>query len=367
MKTMRIGERRIGGSSPCFIIAEISCNHNQSMEKALALIEEAARAGADAVKFQTYTPDTLTLNSHKRHFRINETIWKGKRLYDLYKEAYTPWEWFPELKLKAEKKGLVFFSTAYDETSVDFLERLRVPCYKVASFEINHIPLLKKIGKTRKPVILSSGVATLSDLKLAVSTLRKAGTKEIAILKCTSAYPAPYEEMNLRTIPDIARRFNVVAGLSDHTLGTAVPVAAVALGAKIIEKHFIHSRKDGGPDSAFSSEPQEFAEMVREVRKVERMGRRESALFLSKIPEFSVVGGKPTYNPTKKAKEHRFLMRSIFVSANVKKGERFTRENIKIVRPAYGLHPKHYERILGKKAARDIEEGTPLSFSMVAK
>ena len=347
MKTVSIGGRKIGGSAPCFIIAEISCNHLQKKAYALKLIEEAKKAGADAVKFQTYTPDTITLRVNNEYFRINGTLWAGKTLYDLYSEAYTPWDWFPELKEKAEKEGLVFFSSPFDETAVDFLEKLGVPAYKIASFEINHIPLLKYVAAKKKPVIISSGVATAEDLELAVKTVRSQGNDDIILLKCTSAYPAPPDEMNLRAIPDIEGRFGVVPGLSDHSRGIVAPVVAVALGAKAIEKHITLDRKMGGPDAEFSLEPAEFAAMVRAVREAEQ------AL------------GKATYELGKKTKEHLFAMRSIFVAEDIAKGGALTRKNVRVVRPGYGLQPKHYEEVLGKKAKKALKKGTPLSLDLI--
>ncbi len=347
MKKIRIGNRTLGEGEPVFIVAEISCNHLQKKEYAIKLIEEAKAAGADAVKFQTFTPDTITLNVNNEHFRIKGTLWDGKTLYELYKEAYTPWDWFPELKDKTEEEGLVFFSTPSDETSADFLEKLGVPAYKVASFEINHIPLLKHLASKKKPIILSTGVTTLEDIELAVDTIRKEGNDEIAILKATSAYPAPFEEINLKTIRDLADRFKVVAGLSDHTLGISVPVAAVALGAKIIEKHLMLNRKLGGLDVAFSLEPDEFRKMTNAVREAED------------------AVGSVCYELTEKAKKHRFFMRSIFAAKDIKKGEKFNSENIKVVRPNGGIHPRHYETLLGKKAKTEIKRGMPVDLGMV--
>ena len=344
---MKIGNRLVGKGEPCFIVAEISCNHHQKKEHALKLIEEAKNAGADGVKFQTYTPDTITLDADTEYFKISGTLWEGKTLYELYSEAYTPWEWFRDLKEKAEGLGLAFFSSPFDETAADFLEGLGVPAYKVASFEINHIPLLKHIAEKKKPIILSTGVSTLEDIELAVKTIREAGNQEIAILKCTSSYPALYNEMNLSTIADIRDRFGVVSGLSDHSMSISVPVAAAAVGASIIEKHFTLSREAGGPDAKFSLEPKEFREMVKLVREA------EEAL------------GNVDYEPTEKAKEHRFLMRSIFASDDIKKGGELTKENIRVVRPGNGMHPKHYPEVLGKRAKLDIKKGTPLSREMV--
>ena len=344
--TITIGSKRIGEGKPVFIIAEISCNHLQKKDLALKMIGEAKVAGADAVKFQTYTPDTITLDVDNEHFRIKGTLWNGRTLHDLYKEAYTPWDWFPELQDRAKKEGLEFFSSPFDETAVDFLEKLDVPAYKIASFEINHIPLIKYTARLKKPILVSTGVATLSDIELAVQTIRGQKNEQIILLKCTSAYPAPLNEMNLLTIPDIAKRFGVVAGLSDHSMNPNVAVAAVAVGAKVVEKHFILDRKLGGPDVEFSLEPAEFKSMVTAIRET------EEAL------------GKVTYELGEKTKKHLFAMRSIFVAKDMKKGDKFTTENIRVVRPGNGLHPRHYEEMLGK-VAKGFEKGTPLERSMV--
>ncbi len=347
MKKIKIGKREIGDGEPCFIVAEISANHLKKKENAFKLIEEAKKAGADAVKFQTYTPETITIKSDKEYFRIKGTIWKGKTLYELYSEAYTPWEWFPELKDRIEQEGMIFFSTPYDKTAVDLLEKLNVPLYKVASFEINDIPLLKYIASKKKPIFLPTGVADIDDIKLALSTIREQENDDIVILKCVSAYPAPLKELNLKTIQDIRKRFGVLPGLSDHTLGISVASASIALGAKVIEKHLILDRKMGGPDAPFSLEPHEFKKMVSAVREAEE------------------AIGEITYELTEKAKEHRIFMRSIFVVKDIKKGERFTEKNIKVIRPGYGLHPKYYESILRKRAKKNIEKGTPLDLKMV--
>jgi pseudaminic acid synthase len=347
MKTVSIGSRKVGDGQPCLIIAEISCNHLQKKEYALKLIEEAKVAGADAVKFQTYTPDTMTMDSDNEYFRIKGTIWEGRTLYDLYKEAYTPWEWFPELKDKAKQEGLVFFSTPFDETAVDFLEKLEVPAYKIASFEINHIPLIKYVASKGKPVIFSTGVATLGDIELALGTIKAQKNEQTIMLKCTSAYPAPLEEVNLRTMVDMRQKFDTLVGLSDHTMSKIVPADAVALGACAVEKHFILRRSDGGPDAEFSLEPKEFKEMARAIRDTEQ------AL------------GKVSYESSSKVNEHKPLMRSIFVVRDIRKGEKFTKANIRVIRPGYGLQPKHYEEVLGKTAKVDIKRGTPLEKNMV--
>lgn len=326
-----------------YIIAEVSANHNGSIERAEAIIRAAADAGADAVKLQTYTADTMTIPCDNEHFRIKGTLWEGKTLHDLYQEAYTPWEWQPRLKELANDLGMDCFSTPFDATAVDFLEKMNVPCHKVASFEVVDIPLLKKIASTGKPVILSTGMATLAEIDDAVTTLRENGTTELALLKCTSAYPAPPEEANLRTIPHLAQAFSCVAGLSDHTLGSAVAVGAVAVGARIIEKHFTLARADGGPDSAFSMEPHEFRQMVQDIRTVEK------AL------------GTVCYELTPKQQESKVFRRSLFVVKDMKAGEVFTEENVRSIRPGYGLPPKMLDVILGKQAARPLPKGIPLT------
>ncbi len=344
---IKIGDRKVGNTEPCFIVAEISCNHLQKKDYALKLIEEAKAAGADAVKFQTYTPDTITIKSDNEHFRIKGTLWEGRTLYDLYAEAYTPWDWFPDLKDRAKEEGLTFFSSPFDESAVDFLEKLDIPAYKIASFEITHIPLIKKAAATKKPIILSTGLASLTDIELAIATIKGEANNQIAVLKCTSAYPAPYSEMNLRTITNIEETFGVVSGLSDHSMGIAAPVAAVALGAKIIEKHFIMDRKYGGPDAEFSLEPTEFKDMVKAVRNAE-----ESL-------------GEVSYTLGKKAREHRFFMRSIFVVKDIKKGEKLSPENMKVIRPGNGLAPVHYTDVIGKRTKKDVKRGTPLDWEMI--
>ncbi len=340
---MQIGKRKIGKGQPVFVIAEISGNHNQDINRAYAIIDAAAEAGADAVKLQTYTPDTITIDSDQEYFvvRYKNPDWKGKTLFQLYGEAYTPWDWQPKLKEYAEKKGLICFSSPFDTTSVDFLEKMHVPAYKVASPEVVDVPLLERIGKTKKPVIMSRGMAKPDELRFAIKTLKGSGTKEVAILHCVSAYPAIPEEMNLATIPDISKRFNVVAGLSDHTLGIEVPVAAVALGALIIEKHLTMKRFDGGPDASFSLEPSEFKAMVSAIR----------------ITEKSV--GKPMY--TLLAEENILGRKSLFIVKDVKKGDLFTPENVRSIRPGHGLAPKYYKKVIGKRAKMDAKRGTPLS------
>lgn len=332
-------------SNKVFIIAELSANHNQNFDLAVKTIKAMKEAGADAVKLQTYTPNTITIDCDNEYFQIKEGLWKGKTLYQLYQEAYTPWEWQPKLKKIAEDLGLICFSSAFDKTSVDFLEKMNVPNYKVASFEITDIPLIEYIASKGKPVIISTGISTLSDIEEAVNACKRMGNDQIALLKCTSAYPAPIEDANLLTIPNMKETFGTVVGLSDHTLGSSVAVASVALGAMIIEKHFILDRNFGGPDAAFSMEPEEFKQMVKSIREVEK------AL------------GKITYDLTEKQKKSRELSRSLFVVKDIKKGEVFTEDNVRSIRPGYGLHPKYYYEVLGKRVKYNIPKGTPLSFN----
>jgi pseudaminic acid synthase len=349
MKKIKITENRyIGEDEPVFIVAEMSANHLQNFDLAVKIIKEAAKAGADAIKIQTYTPDTITLNVDNDYFKIKQgTIWDGKTFYNLYEEAYTPWEWQSKLKKIAEEEGLIFFSTPFDLTAVDFLEEIGVPIYKIASFEITDIPLIEYVAKKGKPIIISTGIAELCDIELALKTIRNEKNDNIVLLKCTSEYPAPVEEANLKTIKNMEETFNVLTGLSDHTEGIVASVVAVALGAKVIEKHFTLDRSLGGPDAKFSLEPEEFKEMVNAVRVAEK------AL------------GKITYELTDKQKKGREFSKSIFVAKDVKKGEIFTTENIKVVRPGYGLHPKYYKIILGKKSTMDIKKGTPLDWNMI--
>jgi N-acetylneuraminate synthase len=343
-----INNRPIGPGGRNYIIAEMSANHHQSFELAVQILEAAKDAGADAVKLQTYTPDTMTIAATTEYFQIGHgTIWEGRNLYDLYGEAYTPWEWQPKLKEVATSLGLDLFSTPFDFTAVEFLEQMEVPAYKIASFETVDLPLIYRIAQTGKPIIMSTGMATLAEIDEAVRTIREAGGSQLALLKCTSAYPAPPEEMNLRTIPHLAEAFQVPVGLSDHTLGVAVPVAAVALGACIIEKHFTFSRDLPGPDSAFSLEPHEFKAMVEAIRVAEQ------AL------------GQVSYDITEREAASRVFRRSLFVVQDVKAGEVFTEANVRSIRPGYGLHTRYLPEILGRRAARDIERGTPFDWKMV--
>lgn len=342
-----INGRRIGPGHSTYIIAEMSANHGQKFKEAVRIIEAAKEAGADAVKIQTYTPDTMTIDCDNDYFRIKGTPWDGRTLYELYGEAYTPWDWQPKLKEIANQLGLDFFSTPFDSSAVDFLEAMDVPVHKIASFENVDIPLLRKIANTGKPVIMSTGMATLAEIDEAVRTLREAGNRQLALLKCTSAYPAAPEEMNLRTIPNIAAAFHVPTGLSDHTLIEAIPVAAVILGACILEKHFTLSREAPGPDNAFSLEPQEFKAMVHAVRTVEK------AL------------GEIHYGISRREIESRVFRRSLFAVRDIKTGERFSLENVRAIRPGNGLHTRHLDDIIEQNASRDIKKGTPLSWNLV--
>ena len=343
-----IGKRSIGAGNPVYVIAELSANHHQDFDQALKIIFAAKDAGADAVKLQTYTADTITIASDRPEFRVGGgTLWDGRTLHDLYREAYTPWDWQPRLKQAANDASLDLFSSPFDETAVDFLERMDVPAYKVASFELVDIPLIQKIAGTGKPVIMSTGMASCAEIEEALAVAGHAGATQIALLKCTSAYPAPAEEMNLRTIPELSRRFGLPVGLSDHTMSIAAPVAAVALGASIIEKHITLSRAEPGPDSAFSLEPQEFKAMVDAVR----------------IAEKSL--GEVHFGVQDQEAASRAFRRSLFVVQNVKRGQVFTAENVRSIRPAHGMHTRHLPEVLGRRAARDVERGTPLSWDLV--
>ncbi|MCT4698886.1 pseudaminic acid synthase [Tenacibaculum haliotis] len=327
----------------CFIIAELSANHNGSKEVAIETIRAAKRTGADAIKFQTYTADTITLDSKKEDFKLKQgTIWDGMFLHDLYQQAYTPWEWFKDLYTIAREEGLVVFSSPFDKSAVDLLESLDNPIYKIASFEITDIPLIEYAAKTMKPIIISTGIATDEDIQLAVNTCRNVGNKDITLLKCTSSYPAPIEEANLVMIKDLKERFNVKAGLSDHTMGIITPIVAVTLGATVIEKHFILNKKIGGPDASFSLDETEFTEMVSAVRAAEK------------------ANGKISYHLTDKMKSGREFSRSLYITSDVKKGDILTEKNVRSIRPGFGLHPKYYREILGAKFNNDFEKGTAL-------
>lgn len=343
-----INGRRVGSGHPIYIIAELSANHHQDFNQAVKMIEAAKEAGADAVKLQTYTADTLTIQSDQEYFRVGGgTLWDGRILYDLYQEAYTPWDWQPKLKVIANDLGMDLFSTPFDATAVDFLEEMDVPVYKVASFEIVDMGLLANIARTGKPIIMSTGMATLAEIDEAVTTLHKNGAEQIALLKCTSGYPALPEEMNLHTIPHLADAFQMPVGLSDHTMGIAVPAAAAALGACITEKHFTLSRSAPGPDSAFSLEPQEFAQMVDAIRTVEK------AL------------GDVNYGVSDQEAKSRVFRRSLFVVEDVKAGEVFTPKNVRSIRPGHGLHTRFLGEVLGRTAIKDIRCGTPMSWDFV--
>lgn len=347
-REIRIGGKIISENSPTFIVAEMSANHNMDFDRAVEILKAAKEAGADAVKIQTYTADTITLDCDAPCFQITQgTLWDGTTLHRLYETAYTPWEWQPELKRIAEDMGLILFSSPFDFSSVDFLEEMQVPAYKIASFEITDIPLIRKVARLGKPVILATGIARLADIELALRTCREEGNEQVILLKCCSAYPTPYEDVNLRTIPNMRETFDCVCGLSDHTMGTAVASAAVALGAKMVEKHLTLKRSDGGADAAFSMEPREFKEMVDNIRIIEK------AL------------GKVTYELSEKQTREREHSRSLFVARDMKAGEVFTPENLRSVRPADGLHTMYYEQLLGKKITRDAGLGTPLSWDLV--
>jgi pseudaminic acid synthase len=346
---LQIVTRRIGPGYPTYIIAEMSANHRQSFDQAVELVRAAKEAGADAIKLQTYTPDTITMDSRRPEFLIGKgSLWEGRTLYELYGEACMPWDWQPKLKEEAEKLGLHCFSTPFDDTAVDFLESMDVPVYKIASFELVDTGLLSKVAATRKPVIMSTGMATLGEIDEAVRRLRGAGCNQLALLKCNSGYPAQPEEMNLRTIPHLAEAFGVPVGLSDHTLGIATAVAAVALTACIIEKHLTLRRSDGGPDSAFSLEPHEFKAMVDAIRETEK------------------VLGTVQYKSTEMELASHVFRRSLFVVKDMKTGDIFTEENVHSIRPAHGLAPKHLTNVLGRLATRPVEAGTPLCWEMIS-
>ena len=339
---MQIGDFTIDKNNSVFIIAELSANHNGSLENALATIKAAKRAGADCIKLQTYTADTITLDSDKDDFVIKGTIWDGKKLHTLYQEAYTPWEWHEEIYRVAKEEGLICFSSPFDKTAVDLLEDLNSPAYKIASFEITDIPLIEYVASKGKPVVISTGIAREEDIELALDACHRMGNFDVALLKCTSSYPAPIEEANMCMVRDLAERYNVISGLSDHTMGSTVPVVATVFGAKIIEKHFIIDRAIGGPDASFSMNEEEFTAMVKAVREAEK------------------AVGVVDYNLTEKQAKGRDFSRSLYIAEDIKKGEVFTETNLRSVRPGFGLHPKYYHQLLGKKATSDFEKGTPM-------
>lgn len=349
MTEINVLDKKIGSEHKPFIIAEMSGNHNQSLERALEIVEAAAQSGAHALKIQTYTADTMTLNIEKPDFQIadDKSLWNGQNLYELYQQAYTPWEWHKPIFDRARELGMIPFSTPFDETAVDFLEELDVDLYKIASFENNDIPLIKKVAATGKPMIISTGMATVAELDETVRAAREAGCQNLILLKCTSTYPATADNTNISTIPHMRDLFNVQVGLSDHTMGTGVAVASVALGATVIEKHFTLSREDGGVDAAFSMEPDEMATLVKETERAWQ------------------AMGNVTYGPTNAEKASMKFRRSIYVAKDIAAGEEFTKENIRIIRPGYGLAPKYYERVLGGTASKYLTAGTPLSWEML--
>ena len=347
--SLNISGCKVGLGYPPFIIAEMSGNHNQSLDRALAIVEAAAKAGAHAVKLQTYTADTMTLDIAERDFFINDpdSLWKGRSLYELYKEAYTPWEWHKPIFDRCRELGLIYLSTPFDETAVDFLEELNVPCYKIASFENADIPLIRKVAATGKPMIISTGMATIAELDETVRTARKAGCRDLLLLKCTSSYPATPENTNILTIPHMAKLFDCQVGLSDHTMGIGSAVASVALGATMIEKHFTLSRADGAVDSAFSMEPDEMRTLVAETK------RAWQAL------------GKISYGPTEKEKKSLIFRRSLYIVQDMKKGDILTIENLRAIRPGLGLPPKYYDTLLGKSVNRNMKSGTAVKWELI--
>lgn len=349
MEEIRIGNYSIGKNFEPFIIAEMSGNHNQSLEKALSIVDAAAETGAHALKLQTYTADTLTIDVSHGEFQISDekSLWQGRNLYDLYKEAHTPWEWHKALFDRAKQKGILIFSTPFDDTAVDFLEDLEVPAYKVASFENNHLPLLKKIAQTGKPVIMSTGISTLSDIEIAVKTLRENGCKDLILLKCTSTYPATPEKTNIVTIPHMAQLFDCEVGLSDHTMGIGVAVASVALGARVIEKHFTLDRSEGGVDSAFSLEPNEFKMLVDESRRA----------FLSL--------GYVKYGILEEEKKSITFKRSIYIVEDLNPGDVLNEGNTKIIRPGLGMAPKYLDLVLGRRIKQAVKRGTALTWDLI--
>ena len=342
--TFQIGDSKIGTGHPAFIIAEISANHCGSFERAVELIHAAKYAGADAVKLQTYTADTLTIDCDRAEFQIEGTIWNGQNLFDLYNTAHTPWDWQPKLKTVADNIGIELFSSPFDPSAVEFLEQMEVPAYKIASFEIGDVELLCAVARTGKPVILSTGMAELEEIDFAIDTLCENGAAGIAVLKCTSAYPSPPESMNIKTIAAMIDRYGWPCGLSDHSLTHDAAIASVCVGGSIIEKHLTLSRDEGGPDAAFSLEPLEFAEMVHRVRSIEK------------------TLGTVQFGPCESDRSNRVFRRSLFVVKDVRAGESFTRENVRSIRPGHGLEPRFLAEVLGKKATQSIQRGTPLTW-----
>ncbi len=347
MQAIKIAEKKIGQNCPVFTIAEVSANHGQDFDRAVELVRKAKECGADAVKFQAYTPDTLTIDADNEYFRIKHPQWGGQTLYELYKKAYTPWKWFKELKKIAEDTGIIFLCTAFDKTSVDMLEELDICAHKIASFELVDLPLIEYAAKKGKPLIMSTGMADIDEIQEAVDTAKRFGVEEIILLKCVSSYPAEPQEMNLRTIPDMKDRFNCPVGLSDHSLGIGASVCAVVLGAAIIEKHFTLSRKTKTPDSFFSLEPQELMDLVGNIRIAEK------AL------------GKVHYGLTNEEKKCSVFRRSLFVVKDVKAGEKVSNENIRAIRPGYGLPTKYIEKVIGRTFKKDLSKGTPLNWDLI--
>jgi pseudaminic acid synthase len=348
-RPIEIGSRRLGEGHSPFIIAEMSGNHNQSLDRALAIVDAAAEAGAHAVKLQTYTADTITLDVGKGAFFISDenSLWKGNSLHNLYQQAYTPWEWHAPIMERARQRGLECFSSPFDESAVDFLETLKVPAYKIASFEIVHLPLIRKVAATGKPMIISTGMASVSEIDEAVTAARSAGAKDIVLLKCTSTYPATPANSNIITIPHMRALFGCQVGLSDHTMGTGVAVAAIAHGATVVEKHFTLSRADGGVDSTFSLEPSELAALVTETERA-----------------WQGIGAV-SYGPTDAEKKSLLYRRSLYVAQDMKAGDVFTAQNLRVVRPGEGLHPRYYEQLLGRRISRDAPRGTPVSWDLL--
>lgn len=345
---MKIGNKKIGGDSPCFIIAELSANHNGNLDVAIETIRAAKRTGADAIKLQTYTPDTLTIDCDNSYFRIEGgTLWDGKTLYELYGEAYTPWQWHEQLFKVAKEEGLICFSSPFDKTAVEFLENLNVPAYKIASFEIQDIPLISYAASKGKPIIISTGIAEENDIQLAIETCKSVGNNDIVLLKCTSSYPAPLELANLNTITDMKTRFGTEIGFSDHTYGLLAPAVATTLGAKIIEKHFILDKSIGGPDADFSLDEKEFAEMVNAIRDTEKML------------------GNVNYTISEKVKKNKKFARSLFVVEDVNQGDLVNKGNVRSIRPGYGMHPKHYTEVLGKRFKENVKRGTPMEEKLI--
>lgn len=349
MQRIKIGEREIGAGAPVYVIAEMSANHAGSLARAKEIIHAAKESGADCIKIQTYTPDTLTIDCDNKYFHISDGTWEGENLYHLYEKAYTPWEWQRELKEEAEKVGIDFLSTPFDKSAVDFLEELDVDFYKIASFELVDLPLISYVASKEKPIILSTGMATIGEIEEAVNAVRNAGGGQLALLRCASAYPAVTDEMNLKTMQNMAEVFGVPVGLSDHSMGSVGAVAAVALGAGIIEKHFCLDRSIENPDASFSMNPEEFCQMVKDIRQAQK------------------AVGCVKYGVTKQEESSIAFRRSVFCVQDIKKGEQLTEDNIRIIRPGYGLAPKYYQQVLGQRALCDIARGTPIRFELIGE